>query len=160
MASLRLMAGIPVLVAAAGCSVERLPPEDARDSEAIRGIVVAVHETFTAGDYPRLRTLFDSSAVIVWDNGGPQSLGDFETALAQWRSRLGESSMETRPLRLDVRHAGDAGTAWATSAWTISRPNGEVKNIEHRAVFLMTRADDGWRVLSLLLNRRDATPAS
>ncbi|MEE8361160.1 MAG: hypothetical protein V3R71_03350, partial [Gemmatimonadales bacterium] len=63
-----------------------------------------------------------------------------------------------RAVRLQVRHAGDAGTAWLTSVWTVTRLDEDPKDLEYRAVFLLHRRGERWQVVSLLLQRR--TPQS
>jgi ketosteroid isomerase-like protein len=153
MASHRLTAGLLVLVAATGCRLDRIPPGVAADAEAIRGVVASFHESLAAGDYPEFRALFDQGASVVWQDGAAKPVDRFWEDLTTWRTQVSSLGVDARPVRLRVSHAGDAGTAWMTSVWTVTRLDDDTKNVEHRAVFLLHKRGDRWRVVSLLLQR-------
>jgi len=153
MASHRLTAGLLALAAAVGCRLERIPPGAAADADAIRGVVAAFHESLTADDYREFQALFDEDASVVWHGGVPQPVHRFWEDLEAWRTQASVSLVGTRQLRLQVNHAGDAGTAWLTSVWTVARVDDDIKDLEHRAVFLLHRQSGRWQVVSLLLQR-------
>lgn len=153
MASHRLTAGLLALAAAVGCRLERIPPGTAADADAIRGVVAAFHESLAADDYREFRTLFDEDASVVWQGGTPQPVDRFWEDLEAWRTRASFARVDTRQVRLQVNHAGDAGTAWLTSVWTVDRLDDDTKDLEHRAVFLLHRQSGRWQVVSLLLQR-------
>ncbi len=153
MVSHRLAAGLLVLTAAVGCRLERIPPGAAADADAIRGVVAAFHESLAADDYGDFRVLFDEDASVVWLGGSPQPVDRFWEDLEAWRTRGSFSRVDTRQVRLQVSHSGDAGTAWLTSVWTVARLDDETKDLEHRAVFLLHRQSGRWQVVSLLLQR-------
>ena len=154
MASHRLTAGLLALAAAIGCRFERIPPGAAADADAIRGVVATFHKSLTADDYQSFRALFDPDASVVWHGGTPQPVQRFWEDLAAWRTQASFPRVDARAVRLQVRHTGDAGTAWLTSVWTVSRLDDDPKDIEHRAVFLLRRRGEQWQVVSLLLQRR------
>ena len=154
MACHRLTAGLLALAAAVGCRLERIPPGATVDADAIRGVVAAFHESLAADDYRAFRALFDPDASIVWLGGAPQPVHRFWEDLAAWRTQAFSPRVDARAVRLQVRHAGDAGTAWLTSVWTVTRLDDDPKDIEHRAVFLLHRRGERWQVVSLLLQRR------
>lgn len=158
MASHRLTAGLLALAAALGCRLERIPPGGATDADAIRGVVVAFHEHLTAGDYQAFRALFDREATVVWENGLPQPVERFWEDLVAWRSQTSSLRVDASAVRLQVRHAGDAGTVWLTSIWTVTGLDDDAKDIEHRTVFLLHRRAGQWWVVSLLLQRRIPQP--
>jgi ketosteroid isomerase-like protein len=158
MACHRLTAGFLALTAVAGCRLERIPPGAAVDADAIRGVVVAFHESLTADDYPTFRALFDRDASVVWQGGTPQPVDRFWEDFVAWRTQASFPLVGARAVRLQVRHAGDAGTAWLTSVWTVTRLDEDPKDLEYRAVFLLHRRGERWQVVSLLLQRR--TPQS
>jgi uncharacterized protein (TIGR02246 family) len=153
MASHRLTAGLLALAAAAGCRLDRIPPGVAADTDAIRGVVATFHESLAAGDYQEFRTLFDQDASVVWHDETPQPVDRFWEDFTTWRAQASSAEIDARPVRLQVRHAGDAGTAWMTSVWTVTPLDADTKNLEHRAVLLLHRRGDRWRVVSLLLQR-------
>ena len=158
MASHRLTAGVLVLAAAVGCRLERIPPGVAADADAIRGVVVAFHESLAADDYRDFRALFDQDASVVWQGGAPQPVDRFWEDLVAWRTQASFSRIDARHVRLQVNHAGDAGTAWLKSVWTVARLDDDTKDLEYRAVFLLHRRGGRWQVVSLLLQR--LTPQS
>ena len=153
MASHRLAAGLLALAAAVGCRLERIPPGSAADADAIRGVVAAFHESLTADDYREFRVLFDEDASVVWRGGVPQPVDAFWEDLEAWRTQAAVSRVDTRQVRLQVNHSGDAGTAWLTSVWTVVRLDDDTKDVEHRAVFLLHRRSGRWQVVSLLLQQ-------
>ena len=153
MASHRIAAGLLVLAAAVGCRLERLPPGPAADADAIRNAVAAFHQSLTAADYGEFRALFDQDASVVWRGGTPQPVERFWEDLEAWRTQASFTRFDARPVRLRVNHAGDAGTAWLTSVWTVARLDDDTKDLEHRAVFLLHRRDGRWQVVSLLMQR-------
>lgn len=154
MASHRLTAGLLALAAAAGCRLDRIPPGTVADGEAIRGVITAFHDNLAARDYRGFRALFDPDATVVWDDGGSRSVALFWDDLQAWHARAAPAQVDARPVRLQVRHSGDAGTAWMTSLWTVTRTEDDTKTVEHRAVFLLHRRGEHWRVVSLLLQRQ------
>ncbi len=154
MASPRLTAGLLALAAVAGCRLERIPPGAAVDADAIRGVVAAFHESLSADDFPTFRALFDQDASVVWRGGTPQPVDRFWEDFVAWRTQATFPRVDARAVRLQVRHAGDAGTAWLTSLWTVTRLDEDPKDLEFRAVFLLHRRGERWRVVSLLLQRR------
>ena len=117
MASHRLTAGLLALAAVAGCRLERIPPGGSADADAIRGVVAAFHLRLAAGDYRGFQALFEQGASVVWNDGTPQPVDRFWQDLVAWRTQASSSRVDARPVRLRVSHAGDAGTAWMTSAW-------------------------------------------
>lgn len=154
MVSHRLTAGLLALAAAVGCRLERIPPGAAVDADAIRAVVAAFHQSLAADDYRAFRALFDPDASVVWHGGTPQPVDRFWEDLVAWRTQGSFPLVDARAVRLQVRHTGDAGTAWLTSVWTVTRMGDDPKDIEHRAVFLLHRRGERWQVVSLVLQRR------
>jgi len=111
------------------------------------------HESLAAGDYREFRVLFDEDASVVWRGGVPQPVDGFWEDLEAWRTRAAVSRVDTRQIRLQVNHSGNAGTAWLTSVWTVARSDDDTKDLEHRAVFLLHRRSGRWQVVSLLLQQ-------
>lgn len=154
MASHRLTAGLLALAAATGCRLDRIPPGAAVDADAIRGVIATFHESIASGDFGEFEGLFEPEASVVWDDGEVLSVARFWEEFMAWRAQASSARIDARPLRLQVRHAGDAGTAWLTSVWVVTRLDGDTKTLEHRAVFLLRRRGDRWDVVSLLLQRQ------
>ena len=150
----RVTAALILVVAMAGCRLERLPPPgSARDLEAIRTVVADVHRTLSEGDAEGFQALFDPGAQVWWDDRPPLTAAGFWQGVVAWPDSGGPRLVEAVPLRIEVRQGREVATTWAVSVWTV-RQGAVTDTLEHRAAFLLRQRNDRWRILSLVVRRR------
>lgn len=86
MASRAFVAGLVSVTVVLGCRLERLPPGEAMaDSETLRGIITAFHESLAADDWVTFQGLFvEDASVSGTAVVGAQTVGSFWSGVRHW----------------------------------------------------------------------------
>lgn len=130
---------LPLLVLAAACHLEdRTPAGTRRDEVAVQQAVAAYY-----------RAGADSLDLLLapWATGtgiaGSPAVQPLRTALLAERGALGRDD-EGRPVRQDIRLAGDIATVWVT--WRAGAAGDTARRAERMEVLVLRRLEGGWRV--------------
>ena len=162
MASRAFVAGLVSVTVVLGCRLERLPPGEAMaDSETLRGIITAFHESLAADDWDTFQGLFvEDASVSGTAVVGAQTVGSFWSGVRHWVEKTGAGQFDAEPSRVEIRYAGNVATAWLTSTWTADPSGVSPTVMQHRAVFVFLRHRNRWLLVTTLLDRQTASTLS